>query len=891
METESIEEESAEYLAHRGGALPGVVVVFSCGRPVCRVLPLSRGAVGIGRAELDAAGVPDAKVSGRHVRVTREDGRFGVRDLDSKNGTFVDGRPVQAGRQLSAPVLRIGRTILLPVPDCRPFAEVGVEVAGGVVRGPRLRAVHDRASAVARSGASLLVLGESGSGKELCAQAFHAAGAGAGRPLVAINCATIPRELAERTLFGARRGAYTGAVADADGLVQAADGGTLFLDEIAELEPAVQAKLLRVLETKEVTPLGGLKPAAVDVRVCAATHKNLRAEVVAGRFREDLYFRVGRPELRLPPLRERREEIPFLVERALERLPGGAEVAASVELVEACLLRPWPGNVRELLAEARSAAVVAATVGRGVVAAADLLRGRGRGARGRRRGGRSGRARRIAAPGTGRDRGGAPGRARQRRPGRRPPRHVAEPAPALHRAGGDRPLVAPRLSKSSARAALRGRRVEGHDEVVQRRGHVPPVGEPCRLAERPRFARAVEVGREAVLALLVLVDPAARAGARDQDDEATPRRDVPGQGGERRRRGLDPLQHPQAEHPVEGAPERQRLDVALLAARDVSPCALHHFGREIHRPDLVAPGVERPRVVPGPATCVEHRSAAGHVELLVDQPRLAGAHPREPAIVCRVAIRRRPLSVVLLDQIFLRAQWLSQERNRGGHSRRSDAAWPAVSPTGGRDAPASVTGDLLRARRSDAGMAEPARSRQTRIMVRRRSLLVSLAAFAFAAATALTSFAFAPRHASNLFVILRSKNADEAHYDARMTRDGALDNNDPVDGYFMNLDPQGKWYREDFTWFQKRAYGWDTSSTGNGTYALKLKAFNDRPMWVVKANGRWRVQTTVAGKQAYLDHLYVATDESGIMPKVLYVDIFGEDAASGAALTEHLLNK
>ena len=176
-------------------------------------------------------------------------------------------------------------------------------------------------------------------------------------------------------------------------------------------------------------------------------------------------------------------------------------------------------------------------------------------------------------------------------------------------------------------------------------------------------------------------------------------------------------------------------------------------------------------------------------------------------------------------------------------------------------------------------------------MLRRRSLLASLAAFAFAAATAPSSFAVAPRHASNLFVILRSKNADEAHYDARLTRDGALDSNDPVDGYFMNLDPQGKWYREDFTWFQKRAYGWDTSSTGNGTYALKLKAFNDRPMWIVKANGRWRVQTTVAGKQAYLDHLYVATDESGIMPKVLYVDIFGEDAASGAALTEHLRNK
>ncbi|APR81941.1 two component, sigma54 specific, transcriptional regulator, Fis family protein [Minicystis rosea] len=375
MKTETLEEDEGAPAA-RPGAEPGVVVVFSCGRPVCRVLPLSRDALEIGRDDLDALGVPDAKVSGRHVRVTYDEGRFSVRDLDSKNGTFVDGLQVQVGRQLSAPVLRIGRTILLPVADALPFAEAGVEVAGGVVRGPSLRAVHERAAAIAASAAGLLVLGESGSGKELCAAAFHAAG-GAGRPLVAVNCATIPRELAERTLFGAQRGAYTGAVADAAGLVQAADGGTLFLDEIAEIDPAVQAKLLRVLETKQVTPIGGVKPTVVDVRVCTATHKNLRAEVVAGRFREDLYFRIGRPELRLPPLRERREEIPFLIDRALAALPGGAKVAASADFVEACLLRPWPGNVRELLVEATSAAVVAATAGRGVVSAADLSEGAG----------------------------------------------------------------------------------------------------------------------------------------------------------------------------------------------------------------------------------------------------------------------------------------------------------------------------------------------------------------------------------------------------------------------------------------------------------------------------------------------------------------------------------
>jgi hypothetical protein len=139
------------------------------------------------------------------------------------------------------------------------------------------------------------------------------------------------------------------------------------------------------------------------------------------------------------------------------------------------------------------------------------------------------------------------------------------------------------------------------------------------------------------------------------------------------------------------------------------------------------------------------------------------------------------------------------------------------------------------------------------------------------------------------FFIQRSKNADEVHYDARVNSDGSIDGNNPVDGYWMNKGGDGKFTRAEITTFQKIAYGWDTESTGKGTYALKLRAFKDRQMWVVRINGRARVQTTIAGKQAYLTRLYVATDESGLMPKVLYVDVFGEDAGSGAALTEHIV--
>jgi DNA-binding NtrC family response regulator len=197
---------------------------------------------------------------------------------------------------------------------------------------------------------------ESGAGKELAALAFHEArhGTATNAPFVAVNCAAIPEGLAERLLFGARKGAFSGATADADGYVQAADGGTLFLDEVAELDALVQAKLLRVLESREVLPLGASRPKKVTLSVCVASHKSLRDEVGAGRFREDLYYRIGRPEIRVPALRDRLDEIPRFIERELRQVDP--RLSASVAFVEACAIRAWPGNVRELLGEVRSAA-------------------------------------------------------------------------------------------------------------------------------------------------------------------------------------------------------------------------------------------------------------------------------------------------------------------------------------------------------------------------------------------------------------------------------------------------------------------------------------------------------------------------------------------------------
>ena len=343
-----------------GKPVPGLLLVFSTGRPRLAPLPLGARPLTLGRGEVAGVTLDDACLSREHAEAAFVGGVFHFRDLGSRNGTAVDGSVLD--RPFAGPdarVLRTGDTLWLPSADLRPFLGAAVETHGGLVIGPTLREAWKRIAAIAASGDVLHVSGETGAGKEEAARCFRASGPRAHGPFVPVNCATIPQALAERLLFGARRGAYSGADADADGYIQQADGGTLFLDEIAELEAGVQAKLLRVLETREVLPLGATKARRVDFGICSATHGDLPARVAAGRFREDLYFRIGRPDVVLPALRERREDIPWLVEAFLA--PAGAQAHAS--LIEAALLRAWPGNVRELALDIKEAARLAAEAG------------------------------------------------------------------------------------------------------------------------------------------------------------------------------------------------------------------------------------------------------------------------------------------------------------------------------------------------------------------------------------------------------------------------------------------------------------------------------------------------------------------------------------------------
>ncbi|WP_437965804.1 sigma 54-interacting transcriptional regulator [Sorangium sp. So ce260] len=341
------------------------MLVFSVDSPRCDVLPLKDGELELGRGEVGGVPLDDLRMSRRHARVRWRQGQWEVQDLDSRNGTSLDGVPLtgaRAGGELS--IVRTGSSVFVIQADVEPF-RAGISTAGGTILGPTLARAWDAIDRAARFGTALHITGESGTGKEHAARAFHALGPRRGGPFVAVNCAAIPDGLAERLLFGARKGAYSGATADSDGYVQAAHGGVLFLDEVAELDLGVQAKLLRALEAKEVIPLGAARAVQVDFALVSATHKDLRAQVAAGKLREDLFFRIAQPAVRIPRLQERPEEVPWLVDAALRSagaaVERGAENAsapplAHASLIEACLVRAWPGNVRELMAEIRAAA-------------------------------------------------------------------------------------------------------------------------------------------------------------------------------------------------------------------------------------------------------------------------------------------------------------------------------------------------------------------------------------------------------------------------------------------------------------------------------------------------------------------------------------------------------
>jgi transcriptional regulator with PAS, ATPase and Fis domain len=282
-------------------------------------------------------------VSRRHAVVRGQGPLNLLLDLDSRNGTFVNGRREQSLVLAENDVVRIGGWVGVVT-----HAGDGLgSLSPGLYGGTTLREALSPAQRAASSDLPILLEGETGTGKEAVSRAIHA-WSGRSGPFVAVNCAALPEALAEGELFGYRRGAFTGAEQGSAGHFRAAQRGTLLLDEVCELPLSLQAKLLRVLEQREVQPLGESTPTKLDVRILAAAQEPLARAVADGRFRRDLFARLDGVTVRLPPLRERRAEVPYLFSRLLVEQAGGHPPPVDARVVERLCLYDWPFNVREL---------------------------------------------------------------------------------------------------------------------------------------------------------------------------------------------------------------------------------------------------------------------------------------------------------------------------------------------------------------------------------------------------------------------------------------------------------------------------------------------------------------------------------------------------------------
>jgi len=299
--------------------------------------------------------IADPAMSKFHCEIRIADGTAVVRDLGSRNGTMVDRVPVVEAPLRDGAVLSLGRTQLrfsvgtrqveIPLSPRERFGRL-------IGRSAAMRATFAVLEPCAASDSTVLLQGESGTGKDLAAESIHSESARRDGPFVVVDCGAIPPNLLEAELFGVEAGAFTGATARRIGAFEAASGGTILLDEIGELALDLQPKLLRVIERREVQRIGGTERIAVDVRIVAATNRNLREEVNARRFRSDLYFRLAVLVVTLPPLRERAADVPLLVGAILDDLRAGESAMATAlrggELLPELLRHGWPGNVREL---------------------------------------------------------------------------------------------------------------------------------------------------------------------------------------------------------------------------------------------------------------------------------------------------------------------------------------------------------------------------------------------------------------------------------------------------------------------------------------------------------------------------------------------------------------
>jgi DNA-binding NtrC family response regulator len=342
----------------------GVRVTVTVGPEAGQAFPLARRTAIVGRSSGADVRLSDPTVSSFHFEIAAAPGGVRVVDLESANGTWFSGARVERAVLPSGALIGAGQSVLRLDVDA-PFAAEASDVPSfGALRGQSrpMRELFSMLERLCRTDLSVLVEGQTGTGKELVARALHDHGRFAQGPFMVLDCTAIPATLAESMLFGHERGAFTGAVERRIGLFEAAHGGTIFLDEIGELPLGLQPKLLRVLERREVQRVGGQLPLPIQVRVICATWRDVRAMINQGKFREDLYFRLAQARVTVPPLRDRASDVPLLVHHFLHELPRDVQAARSVTdgALRELQRRDYPGNVRELKSTVERAAMTAA---------------------------------------------------------------------------------------------------------------------------------------------------------------------------------------------------------------------------------------------------------------------------------------------------------------------------------------------------------------------------------------------------------------------------------------------------------------------------------------------------------------------------------------------------
>ena len=313
----------------------------------------------IGAMEDNDIVVSDDTVSRYHCRIYQEDDAYVLQDLGSTNGTFVNNVRIKEGYLTPGCTVTIGKTAMVfhAVDERVEIRPSDTDRFGSIIgTNVKMRELFGILEKIAPTSTTVVIEGETGTGKEVVAQTIHQRSARAEKPFVVFDCSAVPENLIESELFGHEKGSFTGAIMARQGVFEMANGGTIFLDELGELSLELQPKLLRVLETREVRRVGGTRAAKVDVRVIAATNRHLEDEVRAGRFREDLFYRLSVVRLFLPALRERKEDIPLLAKHFLSEGQFNRAIDGSrrlngfeAEALEALSGYDWPGNVRELL--------------------------------------------------------------------------------------------------------------------------------------------------------------------------------------------------------------------------------------------------------------------------------------------------------------------------------------------------------------------------------------------------------------------------------------------------------------------------------------------------------------------------------------------------------------